>query len=51
MPTEPDANIHHLFDTWGEAIAAWMLLPEHVQDEITPPRQSHDCWIFDREQH
>jgi hypothetical protein len=48
---EPDPAVHVIFETFAEAITAWMLLPEHVQDEITPPRQSHDCWIFDREVH
>jgi hypothetical protein len=45
---EPDINKHHIFDTYIQAIEAWMALPEETQELIAPPRQSHDCWIFDR---
>jgi len=44
--TEPDDVLHHIFDTWSEAMQAWMLLPD---DTVAPPRQSHGCWLFDRQ--
>jgi hypothetical protein len=49
MASEPDTDRHHIFETFTEAMTAWMLLPDDT--EITPPRQSHDCWIIDREVH
>jgi hypothetical protein len=46
---EPDSQRQHIFDSYPEAMDAWMLLPEEVQEVVAPPRQSIDCWIFDKE--
>lgn len=46
---EPDTDKHHIFDTFAEAMQAWMLMPEELQEQIASPRQSHGCWIFDKE--
>lgn len=46
---EPDETRHHIFTTYDEALKAWASLPEEKQALIAPPRQSHNCWIFDKE--
>jgi hypothetical protein len=48
MSYEPNEEIHYIFETYEEAIHAYMLLPIEVQEQIAPPRQSHNCWIFDK---
>ena len=48
---EPDLDRQYIFGSYSEAMEAWMLLPEEAQEVIAPPRQSHDCWIVDREVH
>jgi hypothetical protein len=45
---EPDPLYHNIFDTYAEAMEEYMNLPEEIQQIIIPPRQSHDCWIFDK---
>jgi hypothetical protein len=45
---EPDLLRHHIFDTYAEAMTAWVLLSDETREVIQPPRQSHDCWIFDK---
>jgi hypothetical protein len=49
MMIEPDPAKHHIFSTWREAWEAWNALPEDQRAKITPPRQGHKCWIFDRD--
>jgi hypothetical protein len=45
---EPNYELHYIFNTHAEAHDAWSSLPEDIQELIQPPRQSHDCWIFDK---
>ena len=47
---EPDENKHHIFGTYAEAIESYMQLPQEIQEKISAPRQSHGCWIIDKEQ-
>jgi hypothetical protein len=46
---EPDYNKQFVFETYEEAMEAWMALPAELQEIISSPRQSHHCWIFDKE--
>lgn len=46
---EPDINKHHMFETYAEAYEFWVNLSEDLRDKIDPPRQSHNCWIVDKE--
>jgi hypothetical protein len=46
---EPDADRHHVCHEFGDAYAAWLALPAEVRETIASPRQSHDCWIFDKD--
>ena len=46
---EPDPYRHQIFPTFSEALTAWQQLPLELQSTIAPPRQSHGCWIFERE--
>lgn len=45
---EPDENKHHIFATFEEAYASYMQLPQETQEKVAAPRQSHDCWIYDK---
>ena len=46
--TEPNSNNHHIFDTYEEAYEVYMSLSNEIREIIDPPRQSHNCWIFDK---
>jgi hypothetical protein len=48
MSYEPDEILHYIFDTFEEAMMAYMNLSIEEQELITPPRQSHNCWIFNK---
>jgi hypothetical protein len=48
MSYEPNEEIHYIFDTYEEAITAYMNLSIEEQELIAPPRQSHNCWVFDK---
>ena len=45
---EPNLLIHEIFETYEEAYAAYELLSEEEKEIIATPRQSHNCWIFDK---
>jgi len=45
---EPDENKHYIFNTFAEAMENYMQLPIETQLQIAAPRQSHDCWIYDK---
>jgi hypothetical protein len=45
---EPDSEKQYIFDTYEQAMEAYMLLSEEIKEIIAGPRQSHDCWIFDK---
>jgi len=49
MNTEPDTAKHHIFLTLAAALDAWNALPEEQRAKTPPPRQSHGCWIFDKD--
>jgi hypothetical protein len=46
---EPDIDKHYIFETFEEAMTAYVE-GNFEQFEIAAPRQSHGCWIFDKEQ-
>jgi hypothetical protein len=46
--TEPDEKYHNIFNTYEEAMSSYLELSIEVQEEIQTPRQSHDCWIYDK---
>jgi len=46
---EPNVDKHYIFATYAEAMEAWLELPVELQEIIPSPRQSHECWIFDKE--
>lgn len=46
---EPNPDKHFIFDTFSEALEAWMLLSPEQQEVIASPRQAiPDVWIFDK---
>lgn len=48
MSYEPNPIYHWIFDNYEDAMNAYMLLSEEIKEIIAGPRQSHDCWIFDK---
>ena len=46
---EPNPIQHEIFETYEEAQSAYDLLSDEQKELIFPPRQSIDCWIFDKE--
>lgn len=46
--TEPDERYHNIFETYEEAMEKYLELPIEIQEQIESPRQSHNCWIFDK---
>jgi hypothetical protein len=44
---EPDERQHHIFQTFEEAMAAYVEM-QYEQLGIAAPRQSHGCWIYDK---
>jgi hypothetical protein len=50
MTLEPDIKKHYIFSTYEQAMEAWDALTKEQKEKINPPRQSHKCWIFDRDE-